>query len=171
MGEDPYSVEPLLKVNNEEELAVLSLLMFGGDDSDSLNYLEDALNREGCSDDDIPLFVDLEWAKQCGNQAFANKNWLSALGYYAKVLKHARRLKSEVNQLPINKAETLLVAVYSNIAQTLLNMGRNDEVMEICQEALKMPILYSKPALHKKVLHRLSLSTKKPPKEAQLAAE
>lgn len=117
--DDPYSLKSLQeKAENEEELALLSILMCRG-----MEYLQHTLDKG--VDDKIPLFCDLEFAKQCGNQAFAKKNWMSALGYYTKLLEHAYQLKAkDSHNIPITAVEELFVVVHANLAQVLIHLGK-----------------------------------------------
>lgn len=71
--------------------------------------------------------------------------------------------------------ERRIVFTYNDDVGVMHNVfsctGRNDEAIDQCQSALKMHVLFNKPALHKKVLHRLKLASGKPSAEALLAAE
>ena len=176
MMDDPYSLKSEDELeNNVEEIAVTSLLMLGyGGTAGLEQLLSEADNNNEFDTKRIPLFLDLEYAKQCGNNAFANKNYVSAMRYYTEVLQQSMYLKTDTyggGQLALNKVDELFVTVHANLAQVLLNVGRHSDALEQCNEALKMPALYNKPALHKKVLHRLKLAGKQPSKDAKLAAE
>lgn len=163
--------EDEVSFENEEELALVAVLATHA----GMEGLQNALEEPSQAEDErgAVLFVDMEWNKQCGNEAFQKGQWMSALKYYATVLKQAGYIDRDRNSRPptLESFDELMATVHANTAQALLNLARNDEAMKQCQQALQMPILFSKPSLHKKVLHRLKLSQELPPMEAQLAAE
>jgi hypothetical protein len=155
--------------HNEEELALISQTLFHLD----LERLEELLTLEHQEDEGLKPVVlcDLEWAKHCANIAFGAGDWMGALEHYVFVLSRTRDTKhTSRSRESFKELEELLVTVHANTAQTLLNLARNDEALEQCKEALQLPILFEKPALYKKVIHRLKQCAAAPSVQARLAA-
>ena len=141
---DPYSLKSLEEKleNNVEEIAVTSLLMlgYGGTAAGMEQLLLEADNNNEFDTKQIPLFLDLEYAKQKGNKAFSNKNYVSAKRYYTEVLQQSMYLKTDTyggGRFALEKVDELFVTVHANLAQVLLNVGRHADALEQCNEALK----------------------------------
>lgn len=132
-------------------------------------------NRETTTTPPVILLVDLEWDKECGNQAFQAEDWTTAIVYYCSVLNKATSFQEHCDtssgESRFPALDDIVVAVHANLAQVLLNVGRNDEALSHCQKALTMTCLMDKPALRKKVIHRFKTSKEAPSAKARLAAE
>lgn len=148
---------------NEEELALISMLVtrFGLED------LASVLDRENV------LLCDFDYLKQQGNAAFVAGDNTRALECYTSILHLVSRVdknSAHAHTAPPVPLLKLLVTVRANTAQVLLNLARNDQALDMCQQALKMPILFDTPALLQKVYHRLKQCQEPPSLKARLAA-